>query len=86
MKHRSDCGQIAGQIRIGCFAKNLVFLGFFERSMEARRLHQRGHRKVTNGNQTRWITPAGLCISTQLNQRDRELANFPGSQTAGRAR
>ena len=29
------------------------------------RLHQRGHRKVTIGNQTRWLIPAGLCISTQ---------------------
>ena len=29
------------------------------------RLHHPGHRKVTNGNQTRWLTPAGLYISTQ---------------------
>jgi len=37
--------------------------------------HQRGHRKVTNGNQTRWLTPAGLCVST------RKFGAFSSSQT-----
>jgi len=51
-----------------------------------RRLHKLGHPNVTIGKQTRWLTPAGLCVSTQLNQRDRELANFSRGQTSGRAR
>jgi arylsulfatase len=29
------------------------------------RLHKRGHRNVTIPLKTRWITPAGLCVSTQ---------------------
>ena len=65
MKHGSDCGQIAGQIRMGCFTKTLVFPGFSERSMDARRLHKLGHRNVTTTQKTRWLTPAGLCVSTR---------------------
>jgi hypothetical protein len=40
------------------------------------RLHHPGHRKVTNGNQTRWLTPAGLCIST------RKFGAFASCQTS----
>jgi len=50
-----------------------------------RRLHRVGHRNETIGNQTRWLTPAGLCVSTQQIQRDRELANFSRRQTPGLA-
>ena len=41
-----------------------------------RRLHHPDHRKVTNGNQTRWLTPAGLCISK------RKFAAFASCQTS----
>jgi hypothetical protein len=30
-----------------------------------RRLHKLGHRNVTIPLKTRWLTPAGLCVSTQ---------------------
>jgi hypothetical protein len=30
-----------------------------------RRVHRVGHRKVTLELKTRWLTPAGLCVSTQ---------------------
>ena len=31
------------------------------------------HRNVTIELKPRWLTPAGLCVSTQKNQRDCEL-------------
>jgi len=40
------------------------------------RLHKLGHRNVTIGKQTRWLTSAGLCIST------RKFGAFSSRQTS----
>jgi hypothetical protein len=41
-----------------------------------RRLHRLGHRNVTHPLKTRWLTPAGLCIST------RKFGAFASCQTS----